>query len=201
MIQVRVKKRFGDFLLDAEISDEKFVCLTGKNGSGKSTLLRIIAGQLKPDEGTIKLNSKLITKLPSEERSVVLVTPDSFIPHMEVEKHLIWGAQVRRVSISEEYLNQVKRDLGITYGGRVAKLSLGMKERVALATALLSKPEMILVDEVFSNIDNRKEFMNSFGALAKKAGIDIIFSTQNLEDSSLSDHYYNLVDGKSTRLF
>lgn len=201
MIEARVKKKFGTFLLDAEISDEKFICLTGKNGSGKSTLLNIVAGLLRPDEGEVKLNSKLITRLQPEKRNIVLVTPDSYIPHLEVEKHLLWGARVRGAQVSDDYIAQVKRDLGISYIGKLAKLSLGMKERVALATALLSKPELILVDEVFSNIDNRTEFVGAFRDLTNKAGIDAIFSTQNAGDSTLAYHQYNLESGKSTKLF
>lgn len=201
MIEARVKKKFGTFLLDAEIADEKFICLTGKNGSGKSTLLNIVAGLLRPDEGDVKLNSKLITRLLPEKRNIVLVTPDSHIPHLEVEKHLLWGARVRGAPVSDDYLAQVKRDLGISYKGKLAKLSLGMKERVALATALLSKPELILVDEVFSNIDNRTEFVGAFRDLTNKAGIDTIFTTQYSGDSTLADHLYNLESGKSTKLF
>lgn len=196
-----MKKRFGSFLLDAQISDEKFICLTGRNGSGKTTLLNIVAGLVQPDEGSVKLNSKLITSLEPEKRGVVMVGPDSYIPHLEVERHLAWGAKVKGTSVSEDYLAQVKRDLGITYKGKLAKLSLGMKERVALATALLSKPEIILVDEVFSNIDNRRDFVDAFRELSNRARIDTIFTTQYAEDSSLADHHYNLDSGKSVRLF
>ncbi len=201
LIQLRVKKRFGEFLLDAEISDERFICLSGKNGSGKSTLLRIIAGQLQADEGILRLDSKDITKLLPEKRGIVLVTPDSCIPHMEVRKHLLWGANVRKIAVSGEYIANVKRNLGITYDGIVAKLSLGMKERVSLATALITKPDVILIDEAFANIDNRREFMNSFKALANESGIDTIFSTQDSEDSTLADHQYILDNGKSNRKF
>ncbi len=201
MIEARLKKRYGLFFLDAQISDEKFICLTGRNGSGKTTFLNIVAGVLRPDEGEVKLNSKLVTNLAPEKRNVVLVTPESYIPHLEVEKHLLWGAKLKGAHVNQDHLARVKSDLGINYKGKLAKLSLGMKERVALATALLSKPEAILVDEVFSNIDNRNEFVGAFRELASKSGIDTIFTTQYVEDSSLADHHYNLDSGKSSRVF
>jgi molybdate/tungstate transport system ATP-binding protein len=201
LIELKVKKRFGDFILDAEVSDEKFICLSGKNGSGKSTLLKIISGQMRPDAGVVKLDSKDITGIPAEKRGVVLVTPDSCIPHLDVKNHLLWGTKLKGNTPDVSYLNQVRKSLGITYDGKVARLSLGMRERVSLATALLSNPEVILIDEAFANIDNRMEFISTFRTLTNKAGIDVVFSTQDPHDSSLADHHYNIEAGKSTKIF
>ena len=201
LIETNVKKRFGDFVLDASLSDEKFICITGKNGSGKTTLLKIIAGFLEPDQGEVKLNSKPITKLPPEKRSVVLVTPDSYIPHLSVETHLRWGAKVKGLSLDKEHVNKVRKDLGVAYDGKLAALSLGMRERVALATALLSHPALILVDEAFSNIDSHSDFVSSFRELSNTQGTDTIFTTQLVEDPSLSDHHYNLEFGKISKIF
>jgi molybdate/tungstate transport system ATP-binding protein len=201
VIEAEVKKRLGSFSLDANVSDEHFICLTGKNGSGKTTLLNLIGGILTPDEGHITLNSKKITNLPIERRGVSIITPDSCIPHLDVDRHLVWGAKRKGLNVEHDYITEIKTSLGIGFDGKVRKLSLGMRERVALATSLISKPELILVDEALSNIDNHRDFIDAFRNLAAKAKIDVMFTTQYPEDSSQADHHYRLESGKSTRLF
>ena len=201
MIEAEVKKKLGSFSLDASISDEHFVCLTGKNGSGKTTLLNLIGGILTPDEGHITLNSRIITNLPIERRQVSIITPDSCIPHLDVDRHLVWGAKNKGLNIEQDYMTKIKTSLGISFDGKVRELSLGMRERVAIATSLISKPELMLVDEALSNIDNRRDFIDAFKDLATEAKIDVMFTTQYPEDSSQADHHYRLESGKSTRLF
>ena len=201
MIEAKVEKKLGNFCLDASVSDEHFICLTGRNGSGKSTLLNLIGGTIIPDAGHIILNSRKITNLPIERRQVSTITPDSCIPHLEVGKHLIWGAKTKHLDVEEDYVNEVKTSLGINFTGKVKKLSLGMRERVALASSLISKPELILVDEALSNIYDHTDFIHAYKDLTTKARIDVIFTTQYAEDSTEADHHYRLESGKSTRLF
>lgn len=201
MIEAAVQKRFGQFALDAAISEGGFICLAGKNGSGKTTFLRIVAGLTKPDGGHIKVNGMEITGLPIEKRGVVLVTPGSSIPGLEVDAHIRWGARLKRAEISEGRFVSVKKELGIDFQGRVGKLSQGMCERVSLATALLSSPAAILVDEAFSNLHEREGFIKSYRELTAEAGIDLVFSTQDESDGRLAEHLYSIQDGKATRRF
>ena len=201
MLDVKVSATRGAFTLRAEIMDAGFICLSGLNGSGKSSLLNIIAGKLKPDEGYVKINLRDVTDLPLESRGVVLVNPDSFIPHLDVEKHLRWGAAARKVTVDDSIIRSMKEHLGITYSGRVDRLSFGMRERVALATALLSRPKTLLVDEAFSNIDNRDAFIEAFRDLCRSGKVDLVHTTQQKTDASLADHHYDLVGGVSSRIF
>ncbi|MDG6925431.1 MAG: ABC transporter ATP-binding protein [Nitrososphaerota archaeon] len=199
MIETRVKKKLGTFLLSVELADEGFICLIGRNGSGKSTFMKVVAGQLPIDEGFVKVDGVEVSKMPVERRGVVLVTPGSSIPHLEVDKHLVWGARHRRVRVDLARVALVKERLGIDFTGRASALSLGMKERLALATALLSEPRVILVDEAFSNLHDRRGFISSYRTLATEAGIDVIFSTQDEADASLADHVYSMSEGVLTR--
>ena len=201
MIELRIKKKLGNFLLDTELKDGNVICLMGKNGSGKTSLLNIIAGIYKPDEGFIKINSETITDVDVEKKQVVMVTPDSCLPNFGVEKHLLWGAKIRKKHVSPEVVAEVKMRLGINYSGKVSKLSLGMRERVSLATALLATPKVILIDEGFGNIDNRTEVINAYREFATKSNIDVIFSTQHEEDAKCADHLYRMEQGRATRMF
>ncbi len=201
MIELKVKKKLDSFFLDSELKDENFICLVGKNGSGKTTLLNIVAGVYKPDEGYVKIGSETITNVSVEKRKVVLVTPESCLPNLVVDKHLLWGAKLRKRRVELGELTEVKKNLGISYDGKVSKLSLGMKERVSLATALIASPKVILVDEAFGNIDNKAEFINAYREIANRSMIDVIFSTQYAEDSECADHLYKMEQGRSARLF
>ncbi len=201
MIDAAFRKRYGEFLLDAEMRDAGFVCLSGKNGSGKSTFLRIVAGLTKPDGGHVRVNGTDITDLPIEKKGVVMVTPGSSIPSLQVDGHLLWGARLKGIEIRHERLESVKERLGIDFGGRVGRLSLGMRERVSLATAFLSSPAAILVDEAFSNLHEREELIASYRQLAAEAAVDVVFSTQDEADGRLAEHLYSIEEGRTTRRF
>jgi molybdate/tungstate transport system ATP-binding protein len=201
LIEVDARLSLRAFTLSAQVSDEGRICLSGPNGSGKSTLLSIIAGVRQPDSGHVKLDGVDITALPMERRGVVLVTPDSYIPHLTVDRHLEWGAHAMKANLEAGELGEVKRALGIDYGGRVDTLSLGMRERVSLATALLSGTKTILVDEAFSNIDGKESFIRAFFGLASGRNLDVVFTTQNEAEGKLAEHHYGLTAGVSKKLF
>jgi molybdate/tungstate transport system ATP-binding protein len=203
LLEAKVKKTFkgSDFKLECEIADQGFICLTGPNGSGKSTLLGIIAGTIKADEGHVKLNSKEVTNFPIERRGIVLVTSESFIPNMRVAKHLVWST-TRKRTLESGYVERVRAAILKDIPDElVGKLSLGTRVKVALATALISKPQAILIDEAFSNLDNRREFIQTYRLLTIEARIDLIFSTQNKLDADLADHHYAMEHGSANKIF
>jgi molybdate/tungstate transport system ATP-binding protein len=199
LIQASVKKRLGDFTLSADLNDGGFICLAGRNGSGKSCFLKAIAGQLPIDEGFVRVGGVDVTRLPVERKGVVMVTPGSSIPHLQVDDHLQWGARLKKIPLDIGRISKIKADLGIDFGGRVRTLSLGMKERVSLATALLSSPRAILVDEAFSNLHEKESFIGTYRRLTAEAGIDVVFSTQDEADGSLADHLYLISEGKTLK--
>ena len=201
VIEVAVQKRLDQFLLDVNFGDGGFVCLAGRNGSGKSSLMKIIAGLMRPDEGQVWINGIDVTDWPMEKRRVVMVTPDSALPSMEVDAHLLWGAKLRGRRVESSRLETTKEDLGIDFQGTVGRLSMGMRERVALATALLASPSAILVDEAFANLHEKEEFIASYRKLAAEARIDVVFSTQDDSDGKLADHLYLMEQGKAMKRF
>jgi molybdate/tungstate transport system ATP-binding protein len=201
VIEAAVQKRLGEFSLDAAVSEDGFVCLAGRNGSGKTTFLRIVAGLTAPDGGHVKVGGRDVTGVPLEKRGVVMVTPKSSIPSMQVDAHLRWGAKLKGVEIDNERLKAVKERLGLDFHGKVEKLSLGMRERVSLATAFLSAPAAILVDEAFANLHEREGFISSYRKLSTDAGIDVVFSTQDDSDGRLAEHLYIMEEGRATKRF
>ncbi len=201
MIDLNIKKRLNQFVLEVVLRDEGFICVWGKNGSGKSTLLSIVSGVLKPDKGYVRVGNEDLTGVPIERRNVVLVTPESYIPQLSVKKHLIWGARARRLTFDENKISEIRQKLGIDYDGRMDSLSLGMREKVSLASALLSAPSLICVDEVFSSIDSKVTFIQAFKELAASSNMDVIYATPNEEDAQWADHEYVLESGKCYRKF
>ncbi len=199
MIEASVRKKLGNFLLNADLNDGGFICLAGRNGSGKSCFMKAVVGQLQIDEGFVRLGGAEVTHLPVEQKGVVMVTPGSSIPHLRVDPHLRWGARLRKVPLDEGHVSKVKADLGIDFDGRVRTLSLGMRERVSLATALLSSPKAILVDEAFSNLHEREQFIATYRQLAREAGIDVVFSTQDESEAKLADHLYVIAEGRTQK--
>lgn len=192
-----MRAQLGEFRLAADLECTGTTCVAGRNGSGKTSLFRALAGLLRV-EGYVKVDGADVTRLPVERRGVVMVTPSSCFPHLEVNAHLAWGARLKG-ELAPEAVSRAKSMLGIDFGGRVRNLSLGMRGRVALATALLSTPKVILVDEVFSVLHDKEEFISSYGRLASDAGIDLIFTSQNAEDGRLAEQLYVMNNGSATR--
>jgi len=172
--------------------------LAGKNGSGKTTLLRALAGFLRNVEGYVVIGGTNVTNYSADKRDIILVTPSTCFPHLKVDSHIMWGANLKKLRPSKEYVMGVKSGLGIEFEGTVGNLSRGMRQRVALATALISSPRVILVDEAFLGLHDREAFISVYGTFAKEGGADVIFSSQDEADGQLSDHLYVMNNGLAT---
>jgi len=194
-MDAKIRAHVGTFKLSADIEGTGVTCVAGRNGAGKTTLMKALAGFIQLDEGHIAVGGVEVGRLPVEKRGLVLVTPSSFFPHLDVRSHMVWGAKIRGLNPGEEEVAGVRRELGIDFDGQVRSLSLGMRERVSLATAILASPRAVLVDEVFSSLHEREEFVKTYGRLAKARGVELVFTSQDEADGRLADRLYLLKEG------
>jgi len=184
-------KRFGDVVAIADVSLSvhrgEVLVLLGPSGCGKTTFLRLLAGFDDPDGGTIHLGSDPVAgagaTVPPERRRVGFVFQDyALFPHLSVAANVAFGVRGRRQRVAE-----VLSMVGLTaHADRYPhELSGGEKQRVALARALAPEPQIILLDEPFSNLDAdlRARVRTEVGAILRAAGATAIFVTHDQEEA------------------
>lgn len=207
-----ISKNFGQFQalspLSLHIDDGEMVGLLGPSGSGKTTLLRIIAGLEGADSGTIHFRDRNVTNVHVRERRVGFVFQNyALFRHMTVADNVAFGLQVmdRRERPAAAIITQrVKQLLEIVQLGHLAdrypeQLSGGQKQRIALARALATKPEVLLLDEPFGALDAkvRKELRRWLRNLHNELGFTSVFVTHDQDEAlELSDRVVVMSNGR-----
>lgn len=157
-LYVNIEKKCGDFHLKAvfETEGEVFAIL-GASGCGKSMTLKCIAGIEKPDRGIIRLNNRVLfdsekgINVPARTRRIGYLFQDyALFPNMTVMENIMCGAKEK--AVAQEYVNRFYLEGKETL--YPAQLSGGQKQRVALARMLAADPDVVLLDEPFSALDN-----------------------------------------------
>ncbi len=182
----------------------ELLALLGPSGCGKTTVLRLIAGLERPDDGAIHLGERLVSGpgvfVPAHRRRVGLVFQDyALFPHMVVEKNIAYGLAGRddRRQRVAEMLALVGLD-GL--GGRYPHaLSGGQQQRVALARALAPQPDIVLLDEPFSNLDMalRRQVREDVQRILRELGVSAILVTHDqAEAMALADRIVVMNNGR-----
>ena len=182
--------------LNLEIRNGNILCVFGKSGVGKSSLVNIIAGITEDNllfEGKIVLNGKTLNHIPTEKRKVGLLLQDgTLFPHLTVEQNIYFGMNNKLKA--KEKLNLINDNLKKAnmegFQDRYPHtLSGGQKARIACLRAILSEPEILLLDEPFSSLD--PEFRNTFRNFminkVKESNIPCLLVTHDESDKLISN--------------
>jgi molybdate transport system ATP-binding protein len=212
-LSVKVKKNLGAFTLDAEWSiDNELAVLFGYSGSGKSLTLQMIAGLVRPDEGSIRMNNRTMfdsasrISIKPQSRSFGYVFQDlALFPHVTVRENILYGAcglgRVEREKRADEMIERFQL-AGLEHK-LPGSISGGQKQRVALARAVIRRPEALLLDEPFSALDAplRLEMQDLLKDIRREYGIPVILITHDLAEACfLADKLIVYADGKVAQI-
>jgi len=205
---VNVTKRFGDVVavddVSLKIEDGEFFSLLGPSGCGKTTTLRMIAGLEILSEGEIILHGRSMGETPAHKRPVNTVFQNyALFPHMNVERNVAFGLEMQKVP-KEEIKIRVAEALEIVRlpdlaHRRPKELSGGQQQRIALARALINRPEVLLLDEPLGALDLklRKAMQLELKQLQEQVGITFIYVTHDQEEAlTMSDRIAVMNVGK-----
>ncbi len=190
--------------VDTEVSDGEIRVVFGPNGSGKSTLLKIVAGLLRPDEGRVIIGGRDVTDLPPERRNVGYVPQDpSLFPHLTVEENVRYSEKHGRGDerLFERLVEML--DLRDHLEMKPAELSGGYATRVALARALFSEPEVVLLDEPLSDVDlaAKAEIVPEMREVLKEFGAPTLYVTHDpWEAERMGDTFEVMMGGRTVRV-
>lgn len=191
-----------------DVASNEILALVGESGSGKSTLLRIIAGFETPDKGKILLRGKTLTNdqlfVQPEDRKVAIVFQDyALFPHLTVEQNVLFGAP--KAENKRQKLDQLLSifELEPFRNRKPSQISGGQQQRVAIARAIASEPDLLLLDEPFSNLDQalRKKVRNEIAKIKNTFQLPILLVSHDLEDTiAIADRVAVLQAGSLTQL-
>lgn len=186
--------------INLHVKKGKITGLVGRNGCGKTMLMKCITGFVKPTEGEVVFDGKKVGEdidFPADT-GIIIETP-SFVPYYSGYKNLMELAMLKR-KIGKKEVEEVLKKVGL-YDARhklVRKYSLGMRQRLGIAQALMENPETLILDEPMNGLDNEcVELVRDILAQLKKQGKTILLVSHNAEDIMvLCDEIYEMDKGK-----
>ena len=198
-----VVKRFRDqvVLKNVLISFEKGKIhgIVGRTGSGKTVLIKCICGLMHPEEGVILVNGKRVGRdVDMPEDIGAIIEAPGFLPNYSGYKNLRFLANIRRKIGKEEILNVLKT-VGLDPESRkhVGKYSLGMRQRLGIAQAIMEDPEILILDEPMNGLDNAGvQDIRALLLELKAQGKTILLASHNHEDiAALCDTVHEMDGG------
>jgi ABC-2 type transport system ATP-binding protein len=202
-----VTKRFGNNTILSQINltipEGQIVGIIGKNGSGKSMLFKVISGLVRVSEGEVRVWDKEIGRNGSfPEDTGFLIERPGFLPHLSGIKNLQILADIQK-KVDRVQVQSTIRLVGLDPDMKrsFAKYSLGMKQKLGIAQALMEKPRLLVLDEPMNNLDEEsiartREILMD---LNKKEGVTILMTSHDEQDiRTLCNAVYLIKDGTMT---
>ena len=183
-----LQKGYGDLPvlwdLDFSLGWGEFLTLFGANGSGKTTLLRVLAGQVRPDGGGIRIAGHDLRRRPrAARRQVGVVAHNGFLyEDLTCRENLIFYGRLYEVAGLKARVGEVLEQVGLSHRAdrRVRGLSHGMQKRLAIARAILHQPSLLLLDEPESGLD--RDSVAALAGLLREwtaSGRSVVMTTHN----------------------
>lgn len=195
MIELSLERasRDGLFAISAHFrTSEKIVALSGPSGAGKTTLLKMIAGLIRPDHGKLQIASTVLfdsherIDVPPFRRRIGFVFQDSrLFPHLSVRNNLAYGRVMNRLAKDPAHEAHVidLLNIGALLNRDTTELSGGEQQRVAMGRALLARPELLLLDEPLSSLDEaRKNEILPFLLRLANEGVPMIYVSHDADE-------------------
>ncbi|MGB9098475.1 ABC transporter ATP-binding protein [Erwinia sp.] len=203
-----VSKRFAGFSavpdLSLTVEAGTLVTLLGPSGCGKTTTLRLLAGLEHPTSGTIRISGKDVTNLPANERDVAMVFQSyALFPHMTALDNVMYGLLAGGMNKKEaqDRAREGLKMIGLEQQGQrlPSELSGGQQQRIAVARALVLEPQVLLLDEPLSNLDERlrRRVRTDIRDLQQRLGFTAVYVTHDQEEAlAVSDKIIVMQEGK-----
>lgn len=190
--------------INVKFSNEHIYGIIGRNGSGKTVLLKCICGFLKPTTGVISVNHKIVGKdIDFPENLGFIIETPGFLLNYSGYKNLKYLASIREKIDS----NEIKKSMslvGLDSADKkhVGKYSMGMRQRLGIAQAIMEKPDILVLDEPMNALDkNGVEEMRRLFLKMKSEGKLILLTSHNREDIEiLCDEVYEMEEGILNKL-
>jgi|TARA_B110000196_G_scaffold190203_1_gene162910 molybdate transport system ATP-binding protein len=178
--------------IEFNLTNDKIIAITGLSGSGKSTIAKVICGLIKPNNGLIKINDKVLfcsntkTNIAPNLRKIGMVFQEPrLFSHMTVKNNLLYG-QRRNTELNHTKLAKIVSILGIKdiLERKTYNLSGGEAQRVSIGRALLSEPEILILDEPLTGLDTPRQnkIMSIIKSINKKIKIPILFISHSIDE-------------------
>lgn len=209
-VEINLRHPLADFTLDVQFSIESnsVTALFGPSGAGKSTIINFIAGLQRPAEGKISINGKVvensatgISVSPRHRHIGYVFQQPRLFPHLTVEKNLLFGWRRAQNRVNEDEVKKLISLLGIEplISRKPHALSGGEKQRVALGRAILSNPEMLLLDEPLAALDHKRrdDILPYIERLRNEQRIPILYVSHSIDEvTRIADQIHIINHGK-----
>jgi molybdate transport system ATP-binding protein len=194
MLSVDAEKQLGGFSLAIRFeTTARAIALFGSSGAGKTSTINMIAGLATPDrgrilcEGTLLFDSAGGVNLPPHKRRIGYVFQDGrLFPHLSVLQNIEYGRRMRGLRRDAGEMERIVDLLDLRYllGRRPGKLSGGERQRIAIARALMTRPQLLLLDEPLASLDARRkaEILPYLERLRNEVGIRMVYVSHRADE-------------------